>query len=294
MVWSFLLDSTICWQRTEERHFHSYIAGQTGLSKRAVETAVVALRDAGLIAYEGGRPSQDERRNLPSRFVILHVREVLDEGVPHRDVAPLPHRGAAPPVEGGPVPHEDVAPSRTETGHPATQACGTVPHGDVTYRGKNSPEEELPGENAGVGAQIVRLTLNALPAPSSADAQSVLNAYCEAMAEAGAPVVKANTLLVPIREALDAGYSAAAVLVGMGMWDAEGYRSPRQVHEWIEKAAQHGGSPTEPMSVSDLLAEGRARYTRYLARKTVAATPSKAQVRQVRSLAAIRSFSEAP
>lgn len=37
------------------------------------------------------------------------------------------------------------------------------------------------------------------------------------------------------------------------------------------------------------VAEGRARYTRFLARKAVV-TPSKAEVRRQRSLSAIRDF----
>lgn len=289
MVWSFLLDSTICWQRTEERHFHSYIAAQTGLSKRAVEVAVVALREAGLIGYEGGRPSQNEGRNLPSRFTILHVRDVLDEGVPHHDVAPLPHTDVVPPRQATTLPHDDVAPSRMSMWHPPTQECDTVPHGDVTYRGENSPGEELARENAGVGAQVVRLKPDALPAPSGAAAQSVLDAYCEAMAEAGTPVVDAESLLPGVRAALRAGYSPRSVLIGMGMWESEGFRSPRQIEEWVQKAARQGPEPSHPMSVPDLLAEGRARYTRFLARKAVA-TPSKAEVRRQRSLAVIRDF----
>lgn len=124
MVWSFLLDSTICWQRTEEGHYHSYIAAQTGLSKRAVETAVVTLRRAGLIAYEEGRPSPDEGRNLRSRFTILHVRDVLGDEVPHVDATPLPHTDVAPLSHGdvAPVPHGDVAPP--DEGPP-------LPHGHV-------------------------------------------------------------------------------------------------------------------------------------------------------------------
>ena len=114
MVWSFLLDSTICWQRTEERHFHSYIATQTGLSKRAVETAVVALREAGLIAYEGGRPSQNEGRNLPSRFTIHHVRDVLG-------------RSPTTPRCGTPTTYRCGTPSSGDA--PATYRCGTLPQG---------------------------------------------------------------------------------------------------------------------------------------------------------------------
>jgi DNA-binding transcriptional ArsR family regulator len=135
MVWSFLLDSTICWQRTEERHFQSFVATQTGLSKRAVSVAVIALRDAGLIDYEAGRASQTEGRNVPSRFIILNVGAVLDEGVSHQHVTPVSHEEGVPPRDVTPLSHEDVPPSHTGVGHPATQACDTVSHRDVTYRG---------------------------------------------------------------------------------------------------------------------------------------------------------------
>ena len=122
-------------------------------------------------------------------------------------------------------------------------------------------------------------------------ARSVLNAYCEAMAEAGTPVVKAEALLPGIRAALRAGYSPRSVLIGLGMWDSEGFRSPRQIEEWVEKATRHGPEPSHLMCVPDLLAEGRERYTRFLGRKAVA-TPSKADVRRQRSLTAIGLFTE--
>ena len=166
-----------------------------------------------------------------------------------------------------------------------------MPHGDVTYRGEKSPGEELTRENAGVGAQVVRLKPDALPAPSGSGAQSVLAAYCEAMAEAGTPVVDAEALLPGTRAALRAGYSPRSVLIGLGMWDSEGFHSPRQIEEWVQKAARQGPEPSHPMSVPDLLAEGRERYTRFLGRKAVA-TPSKADQRRQRSLAAIHAFTE--
>ena len=83
------------------------------------------------------------------------------------------------------------------------------------------------------------------------------------------------------------------VVIGLGMWEDEGFRSPRQIEEWVQKAARQGPEPQTRMSVSDLLAEGRERYRRFLGRKTVAA-PSKADLRRQRSLAAIRAFNEAP
>ena len=212
-----------------------------------------------------------------------------DEALPHRDVAPLPHTDVVPPHQGTPLPHDDVAPSPIAVGHPASRACGTVPQRDVTYRGENSLGEELARENAGVGAQVVRLKPDALSAPSGSGAQAVLDAYCEAMAEAGTPVVDADALLPGIRAALRAGYSPRTVLIGLGMWESEGFRSPRQIEEWVQKAARQGPEPSHPMSVPDLLAEGRDRYVRFLARKAVA-TPSKAEVRRQRSLAVIRDF----
>lgn len=166
-----------------------------------------------------------------------------------------------------------------------------MPHGDVTYRGENSLGEELARENAGVGAQVVRLKPDALSAPSGSGAQAVLDAYCEAMAEAGTPVVDADALLPGIRAALRAGYSPRTVLIGLGMWESEGFRSPRQIEEWVQKAARHGPMPSHRMSVPDLLAEGRERYRRFLGRKATA-TPSKADPCRQGSLAAIRSFTE--
>ena len=109
------------------------------------------------------------------------------------------------------------------------------------------------------------------------------------MAEAGTPVVDADALLPGIRAALRAGYSPRTVLIGLGMWESEGFRSPRQIEEWVQKAARQGPEPSHPMSVPDLLAEGHTRYRAHLARKALA-TPSKAEVRRQRSLAVIRDW----
>lgn len=112
------------------------------------------------------------------------------------------------------------------------------------------------------------------------------------MAEAGTPVVKAETLLPGIRAALRAGYSPRPVLIGLGMWDSEGFRSPRQIEEWVQKSARQAPEPVHA-SVADPLAEGRERYTRFLGRK-VMPTPSKADLRRERSMAAVRSYIEGP
>lgn len=111
------------------------------------------------------------------------------------------------------------------------------------------------------------------------------------MATAGAPVVKAGTILTGIRSALEAGYSPRMVLIGLGMWEGEGFRSPRQVEEWVQKAARQGAEPQNPASAADLLAESRRRYYSYFDRKTAAGT-SKGNVRRQRSMAAIRAFNQ--
>lgn len=119
----------------------------------------------------------------------------------------------------------------------------------------------------------------------------MLDAYCGVLAEVGAPVVKARTLLAGTQAALRAGYRPRMTLVGLGIWESEGFRSPRQIEEWVEKAALRGGEPQGQMTALSLLVEGNDRYRRFLGRK-VSATPSKAEQRRQRSLAAIRTFND--
>ena len=142
-----------------------------------------------------------------------------------------------------------------------------------------------------MGAQVVPLKHDALPAPRGSAAQSVLDAYCAVRLEQGTPVARPAAVKQGIQEALKIGYSPRALLVGLGMWEAEGHLSPRQIPEGTEKAARQGPEPAEPTTVPGLLAEGRERYTRFLGRKAVA-SPSKADQRRQRSLAAIHAFTE--
>ena len=65
----------------------------------------------------------------------------------------------------------------------------------------------------------------------------------------------AERIVGSIREAITAGYSAQMVLIGLGMWDAEGFKTTRQVGEWVEKAGREGPLPTGQHSVAELLEE---------------------------------------
>lgn len=122
---------------------------------------------------------------------------------------------------------------------------------------------------------------------SASDA--VLEAYCEAMREAGTPVAKPGPLLAGIKAAMQAGYSPAMVLIGLGMWEAEGYRHPKQIPEWVEKAARQGSEPSHAMTATDLLLEGQGRYQQYLERRDLK-KPSRAEIRQAQSMQAITRF----
>lgn len=96
-------------------------------------------------------------------------------------------------------------------------------------------------------------------------------------------------LLAGIKAALRAGYSPRLVLIGLGMWEAEGYRHPKQIPEWVEKAARQGSEPNQSMAAAGLLLEGQSRYQQYLVRREVTLL-SKADVRRVQSARAISRF----
>lgn len=60
--------------------------------------ALIARRRLGALAIEkGSRASQTEGRNVPSRFIILNVGAVLDEGVSHQHVTPVSHEEGGTP-----------------------------------------------------------------------------------------------------------------------------------------------------------------------------------------------------
>lgn len=292
VVWSVLLDSTLGFQSTRATHFHAHLAAEANVTTKTVSRAIKTLVSAGLIEYQPGYASEGLGRNLPSQFTVRDVGEVLTawaENQGEKGSTGVPPRQGVPPGQSPPVPPSEGAPSSPARGHGPDSPDPTVPPEESTYRGENVTGKYLMGENSGVGVQVVRSTPAAHPAPNDLDAQAVLDAYCAWMAERGTPVIKPAPLLAPIREAITAGYSAQMVLIGLGMWDAEGFRTTRQVGEWVEKAGREGPLPTGQHSVAELLEEGRRRYAHFLARKNLS-MPSKADQRRLRSMRAMQEF----
>lgn len=289
VVWTVLLDSTLGFQSTRAKHFHAYLADEANVTTKTVSRAIKTLVAAGLIEYKPGCASEALGKNVPSQFTILNVTEVLADWSKGDDSKGVPPRQGVPPSQSPPVSPDEGGLSSPARGYGADSPVPPVPPEESIYRGENLTVENLMGNNTGVGAEIVRLKPDAIPAPSGSAAQSVLDAYCAVRLQQGTPVARPAAVRQGIQEALRIGYSTRAVLVGLGMWEAEGHLSPRQIPEWVEKAARQGTAPAEPMNTPDLLAEGRERYTRFLGRKATA-TPSKGDLRRQRSLAAIREF----
>ena len=293
IVWSVLLDSTLGFQSTRAAHFHAHLAAESNVTTKTVSRAIKTLVSAGLIEYQPGYASEGLGKNLPSQFTVLDVREVLLEWSKNqgeKGSTGVPPQEGVPSSQSVPVPPDQGPPSSPARGDGPDAPDPTVPPDESTYRGENVTGRNLTGENNRVGAQVIRSAPASPPAPNSDDARSVLDAYCAAQSERGAPVINSGPLLAPIREAITAGYSAPMVLIGLGMWDAEGYKSTKQIGEWVEKAARKGVLPMGQHGAAELLEEGRSRYARYLARKTLD-QPSKADQRRLRSMAAIQQFS---
>ncbi|MFC3479402.1 hypothetical protein ACFOLD_02080 [Kocuria carniphila] len=292
-----VVNQTIRYQRCAVPVTRKRLAGLANIHPNSLGAALQELAALGFIVYVAGRGKTKSR-----------IEVVIPQGWELHEQDLLGTEGAATATSGG---AQDVAAAATSdlVAEVATAATSPVPvtatsevaatattevATSATRTGEINEKTETRRRGGGEVVALPTETATAPAAPVVPDvAQSVLDAYCWAMAEAGTPVVKAETLLPGIRAALRAGYSPRSVLMGLGMWDSEGFRSPRQVEEWVQKSARQAPEPAQAMSVPDLLAEGRERYTRFLGRK-VTATPSKADLRRQRSLAAIREFTEGP
>lgn len=290
-----VLNQTIRYQRRAVPVTRQRLAGLANIHPNSLGAVLQELAALGFISYEAGRGKTKSRIEvvIPLDWE-LHEQDLLEPEVAATAIshdAPEVAAGATstPQTEVAMAPTSPVAMSATpEVAMPTT----TEVVASATRTGEVDEKTETRRRGGGeVVALPARVAISTSSPGSPEVARSVLDAYCEAMAEAGTPVVKAEALLPGIRAALRAGYSPRSVLIGLGMWDSEGFRSPRQIEEWVQKAARHGPEPSHRMSAPDLLAEGRERYTRFLGRKAEA-TPSKADVRRQRSLAAIRSFTK--
>lgn len=119
-------------------------------------------------------------------------------------------------------------------------------------------------------------------------AEQIVSTLAEACRTGGHPLTRPLADLRPgVQHALTSGYSAEAVLVGLGWWRAEGYCAPRQIAEMVERAATRGPAPVG-LTASLLLAEGARRYQQTLSR-----APSPAEARAKRAVAGIEEWKRA-
>lgn len=133
---------------------------------------------------------------------------------------------------------------------------------------------------------------DAPPAPALTDAHAVVQAFCEVVAARGVPWTEPQSLQRAVAEALR-HHDPRAVLVGLGMWEAEEACIPGQVPEWVRKAVRQGPLPVHLNTATALVDEGARRFERYSRRKAID-RPSSGDLRRDRSLAAIKSFNESP
>lgn len=129
------------------------------------------------------------------------------------------------------------------------------------------------------------MSADAAASAGSAESESVVSAFLEAMEEAETPFPPKNVpaLRKGIQEALET-YDAGLVLVGLGWWMAEGFHSPRQISEMVFKAMTQGGRPAPGQTAAALVAEGQCRYAER------ASKPDATQQRRAASLRAIQEY----
>lgn len=290
-----VLNQTIRYQRRAVPVTRKRMAGLADIHPNSLGAVLQELHRLGFIVYEAGRGKTKSRIEV----VIPHDWELHEQDRLGSEVAATATSDEASDVavDATSAPTAEVATAATSpvaVGATSEVAAGATTEVAVSATRTGEIDEKTETGSKGGGGEVVTLSTKiaaAAPPPGASDALAVLDAYCAAMAAAGAPVVEAEALLAGIKAALKAGYSPRMTVVGLGMWESEGFRSPRQIPEWVEKAARQGPEPQTPSTAADLLAEGWERYRRYLGRKTAPAT-SKPDLRRQRSLAAIRSFTE--
>lgn len=87
------------------------------------------------------------------------------------------------------------------------------------------------------------MSADAAASAGSAESESVVSAFLEAMEQAETPFPPKNVpaLRNGIQEALET-YDAGLVLVGLGWWMAEGFHSPRQIS--VSTTLEYEADPT--------------------------------------------------
>lgn len=246
-------NQTIRYQRRAVPVTRKRLAGLANIHPNSLGAVLQELAALGFISYEAGRGKTKSRIEV----VIPLDWELHEQDLLEPEVAATAFSHDAPEVAAG-----ATSTLQTEVAMAATSpvAMSATPEVAMTTTTEVVASATRTGEihektetGSKVGGEVVALPARdatSSRSPGSPEvAQSVLAAYCEAMTEAGTPLVKSESLLPGIRSALRAGYSSRSVLIGLGMWDSEGFRSPRQIEEWVQKAARQGPEPSHPMSV---------------------------------------------
>ena len=268
------------WQRLEAQAAAALLSRFSGVPQSTIGLVLKELHELGFIEY---RPGVGKAKNRV-RVIVPEGWEAAQGGWVSAST------GSADSSESEDSTDSEESESSKSDESASTESEESESSDSADGSGGSFGRTSTGSKGGGEAVALPARDATSTPSPGGPEvAQSVLAAYCKAMTEAGTPVVKSEALLPGIRSALRAGYSPRSVLIGLGMWDSEGFRSPRQIEEWVQKAARQGPEPSHPMSVPDLLAEGHTRYRAHLARKALA-TPSKAEVRRQRSLAALREF----
>lgn len=284
-----VFNQTVRYQRLRVPVSRDRLSRLSDIHPNSIGAVLTDLASLGFIDYAPGKGAKKSsvRVLIPEGWQEHEQDLGTEEGeVATPAASPSPGVVAAtattkPEVEVASATTTDVA--DTATGVVAINATSNVA---ATATQTGSPYVKESRRQGGVA--VLPVALNAIDgsSPCAPTPEAVCDAFLQAMRGDGRPVIGRAAVLAQCHEAMKAGYSARAVLIGLGMWDREGYRLAKQITEWVEKAASIGAEPAEAMPVADLLAEGARRYLLWHGRR-----PSRSEARRAQSAAAVREFS---
>ena len=278
-VLSAVLSRTLRWQKVRDRVARSLLVEKSGVGKGSIGATIQSLCDLGFLTYEPGRG-----RALSSVGVIVPEHWERWRGgreVPDSETSDVPESETPEASE----PETTEVPASETSGVSKSGTAEVAEHETLTggFDGRTSTGDRYGGGETGLVVLLPRAAeADAPPAPALTDAHAVVQAFCEVVAARGVPWTEPQSLQRAVAEALR-HHDPRAVLVGLGMWEAEETCIPRQVPEWVRKAIRQGPVPAHLNNATALVDEGGRRYERYSARKTVD-HPSKADERRLRSI----------
>lgn len=124
---------------------------------------------------------------------------------------------------------------------------------------------------------------------SDTNADDTFMAFAQASRRASMPLTQPAAVEAGIKSALDQGYEQHQVWVGLGFWIGEGYMSPRQIPEFVQRARRLGPVDTD-LSASQAVRLGIDRWKN---RKSITDPPTDTKTqREQASLEAHRQVIE--